>query len=107
MERQTGPGGPEAEKTSMKAAPAAASDGGYCVVRVSASAGHRRPVRWVSLAVKAEAAVSAVSGCFAGVSRARRPDLSLMGIVVPAGGGCNPVLRGDSALSELLARAGV
>jgi hypothetical protein len=56
MGRQTGPGEPEAEKTSMKAAPAAASDGGY-YVRVDASAGHRRPVRWVYLAVKAEAAV--------------------------------------------------
>ena len=43
MERQTGPREPEAEKTSMKAALAAASDGGYYVGRVNASAGRVRP----------------------------------------------------------------
>jgi hypothetical protein len=45
MERQTGPGRPERRMTSMKAARAAASDGGYCVGRVDGFAGPEGPTQ--------------------------------------------------------------
>src|SRR3954452_21652221 len=90
MERQTGPGRPERRSTSMKAALAAASDGGYYVGCGDGSAGPGGPAQWESLAVTTEAAESAGSGCFAGVSMRPRAQSVACRIVVPRGGACNP-----------------
>ena len=61
----------------MKAALAAASDGGYYVGRVNASAGRVRPGSWVSLAVKTEAAFPLEVAVLLEFHGPVRPDLSL------------------------------